>query len=69
MLKGDIIAWHQWWTRHGLGAEGLTSSLCEFPRSYRAFQGLLDAGELGMKPVLLSLDPESNVIQSKRRHR
>lgn len=40
VLKGDII---QWWIRHGLGAEGLTSSLWDFLRSHSAFQGLLDA--------------------------
>ena len=65
MLKGDITAWHRWWTRRGLEAEGLTSSLWEFPGSLSAFQGLLDAGELGKGPMQHWLDPESNVIQAK----
>lgn len=69
VLKGDIIAWHRWCTRHGLGVEGLTSSLWEFPRSHSAFQDLLDADELGKEPTLRSLDPESNAIQAKWRHR
>lgn len=60
MLKGDIIAWHRWWTHRGLGAEGLTSSLWEYPRSHSAFQDFLDAGELGKEPALRLLNPELN---------
>lgn len=69
VLKGDIITWHWWWTCRSLRAEGLTSSMWEFSRSLSAFQGLWDAGELGKEPMLCSLDPESNVIRAKWRHR